>query len=134
MKALKVIGNILVWLIVAAAVCMMIFTIVSVRTFNRSDRSLFGYKAFIVLSDSMEKTDFAAGDLVLVKEVDPSTLEEGDIIAYTSQNDSNFGETVTHKIRKLITDENGDPGFITYGTTTDTDDEKAVSYQYVLGK
>ena len=75
MKALKVIGNILVWLIVAAAVCMMIFTIVSVRTFNRSDRSLFGYKAFIVLSDSMEKTDFAAGDLVLVKEVDPSTLE-----------------------------------------------------------
>ncbi len=134
MKALKVIGNILVWLIVAAAVCMMIFTIVSVRTFNRSDRSLFGYKAFIVLSDSMEKTDFAAGDLVLVKEVDPSTLKEGDIIAYTSQNDSNFGETVTHKIRRITTDENGDPGFITYGTTTDTDDEKVVSYQYVLGK
>ena len=119
------------WLIVAAAVCMMIFTIVSVRTFNRSDRSLFGYKAFIVLSDSMEKTDFAAGDLVLVKEVDPSTLKEGDIIAYTSQNDSNFGETVTHRI---TTDENGDLGFITYGTTTDTDDEKVVSYQYVLGK
>lgn len=134
MKALKVIGNILVWLIVAAAVCMMIFTIVSVRTFNRSDRSLFGYKAFIVLSDSMEKTDFAAGDLVLVKEVDPSTLEEGDIIAYTSQNDANFGETVTHKIRRITTDENGDLGFITYGTTTDTDDEKVVSYQYVLGK
>ena len=35
------------------------------------DRSLFGYKAFIVLSDSMKATDFDAGDLVLVKEVDP---------------------------------------------------------------
>lgn len=134
MKALKVIGNILVWLIVTAAVCMMIFTVVSVSTFDRTDRSLFGYKAFIVLSDSMSKTDFGAGDLVLIKEVDPSTLKEGDIIAYTSQNTSNYGETVTHKIRSLTTDANGEPGFVTYGTTTDTDDETVVTYPYVLGK
>ena len=119
---------------VALAVCMMVFTVVSVNTFDRSDRSLFGFKAFIVLSDSMSKTDFDAGDLVLVKEVDPSTLKEGDIIAYTSQNTSNYGETVTHKIRKLTTDANGEPGFITYGTTTDTDDETVVTYPYVLGK
>ena len=119
---------------VALAVCMMVFTVVSVNTFDRSDRSLFGFKAFIVLSDSMSKTDFDAGDLVLVKEVDPSTLKEGDIIAYTSQNTSNYGETVTHKIRKLTTDASGEPGFITYGTTTDTDDETVVTYPYVLGK
>lgn len=119
---------------VALAVCMMVFTVVSVNTFDRSDRSLFGFKAFIVLSDSMSKTDFDAGDLVLVKEVDPATLKEGDIIAYTSQNTSNYGETVTHKIRSLTTDANGEPGFITYGTTTDTDDETVVTYPYVLGK
>ena len=133
-KILNIIKNIFVWLMVALAVCMMIFTVVSVNTFDRSDRSLFGFKAFIVLSDSMSKTDFDAGDLVLVKEVDPSTLKEGDIIAYTSQNTSNYGETVTHKIRKLTTDANGEPGFITYGTTTDTDDETVVTYPYVLGK
>ena len=133
-KALNIIKNILVWLMVALAVCMMVFTIVTVNTFDRSDRSLFGFKAFIVLSDSMSKTDFDAGDLVLVKEVDPSTLKEGDIIAYTSQNTSNYGETVTHKIRKLTTDASGEPGFITYGTTTDTDDETVVTYPYVLGK
>ena len=134
MKALKIIRSIFVWLMVALAVFMMIFTIVSVSTFDRADRNLFGYKAFIVLSDSMSKTDFNAGDLVLVKEVDPSTLKEGDIIAYTSQNTSNYGETVTHKIRKLTTDANGEPGFVTYGTTTDTDDETVVTYPYVLGK
>ena len=71
---------------------------------------------------------------MLVKEVDPSTLKEGDIIAYTSQNTSNYGETVTHKIRRLTTDANGEPGFVTYGTTTDTDDETIVTYPYVLGK
>ena len=134
MKALKIIRSIFVWLMVALAVFMMIFTIISVSTFDRADRNLFGYKAFIVLSDSMSKTDFNAGDLVLVKEVDPSTLKEGDIIAYTSQNTSNYGETVTHKIRKLTTDANGEPGFVTYGTTTDTDDETIVTYPYVLGK
>ena len=134
MKALKIIRSIFVWLMVALAVFMMIFTIVSVSTFDRADRNLFGYKAFIVLSDSMSKTDFNAGDLVLVKTVDPSTLKEGDIIAYTSQNTSNYGETVTHKIRKLTTDANGEPGFVTYGTTTDADDETVVTYPYVLGK
>ena len=82
----------------------------------------------------MSKTDFNAGDLVLVKTVDPSTLKEGDIIAYTSQNTSNYGETVTRKIRKLTTNANGEPGFVTYGTTTDTDDETVVTYPYVLGK
>lgn len=134
MKALRIIRSIITWAFVALAVCMMIFTIVSVATFDRADRNLLGYKAFIVLSDSMSKTDFDAGDLVLVKEVDPSTLKEGDIIAYTSQNTSNFGETVTHKIRKITTDAEGNPGFVTYGTTTDTDDETIVTYEYVLGK
>ena len=134
MKTLKIIRSVFVWLIVALAVCMMIFTVISVSTFDRADRNLFGYKVFIVLSDSMKATDFAAGDLVLVKEVDPSALKEGDIISYTSQNTSNYGETVTHKIRRLTTDANGNPGFVTYGTTTDTDDETIVTYPFVLGK
>ena len=134
MKVLKILRNVFVWLVVAAAVCIMIFTVVSVSTFDRADRNLFGYKAFIVLSDSMSKTDFSAGDLVLVKQVDPTSLQEGDIISYTSQNEANYGETVTHKIRKKTVDENGEPGFITYGTTTDTDDEIIVTYPYILGK
>ena len=134
MKALKIIRSAAVWLVVALAAGMMIFTVVSVSTFDRADRSLFGYKAFIVLSDSMSKTDFNAGDLVLVREVEPASLKEGDIIAYTSQNTSNYGETVTHKIRRLTTDANGEPGFVTYGTTTDTDDEIVVTYPYVIGK
>lgn len=133
-KALNIIKNIFVWLITIFAIFMMIFTLVSVNTFNRAERNLFGYKMFIVLSDSMSKTDFDAGDIVLVKETDPASLKEGDIIAYISQNSHNFGEIVTHKIRKLTTDANGSPGFITYGTTTDTDDETIVTYPYVVGK
>ena len=91
-KVINIIKKILVWIVVIVAVSMMIFTIVSVSTFNRNDRHLFGYRAYIVLSDSMSKTDFDAGDLVLVKEVAPSTLKEGDVISYISQNTENYGE------------------------------------------
>ena len=133
-KAWNILSNALVWIIVVITVAMMVFTIVSVNTFDRNDREIFGYKAFIVLSDSMSATDFDAGDLVLVKEVDPTTLKEGDIIAFTSQNQENYGKTVTHKIRRLTRDANGDPGFVTYGTTTDTDDDAVVTFPFILGK
>ncbi len=133
-KAWKIISTALVWSVVVIAVIMMIFTIVSVNTFDRNDRDIFGLRCYIVLSDSMSATDFDAGDLVLVKEVDPTTLQEGDIIAYQSQNSENYGATVTHKIRAKTTDANGNPGFITYGTTTDVDDETVVTYPFILGK
>lgn len=133
-KVWNILSNVFVWIIVAITVAMMVFTIVSVNTFDRNDRKIFGYKAFIVLSDSMSATDFDAGDLVLVKEVDPTTLKEGDIIAFTSQNQENYGKTVTHKIRRLTRDANGDPGFVTYGTTTNSDDAAVVTFPFLLGK
>ena len=133
-KALSILKTAVVWLVVLLAVSMMIFTVISVTTFNRNDRSLFGYKMYIVNSDSMAATDFNAGALILVKEVDPSMLKEGDIITFMSQDTDSFGETITHKIRKVATDAEGNPGFITYGTTTDTDDETIVTYPYILGK
>lgn len=133
-KVMNIIKTTLVWLVVLLAVSMMIFTVISATTFNRNDRSLFGYKMYIVNSDSMAATDFKAGSLIFVKEVKPSTLKEGDIITFMSQNTNSFGETVTHKIRKLTTDAEGNPGFITYGTTTNTNDETIVTYTYILGK
>lgn len=133
-KFLNVVSKFIAVILAVLAVGMMIFTIVSVTTFNRNDRELFGYKAFIVLSDSMSATDFNAGDVVLVKEVDPTTLREGDIISFLSQDPDNYGETITHKIRSLTTDANGEPGFITYGTTTNTDDSTVVTYPFILGK
>lgn len=133
-KAFSIMKTTFVWLMVLLAVSMMIFTVISCTTFNRNDRSLFGYKMYIVNSDSMSATDFSAGALIFVKEVDPTTLKEGDIITFMSQDTNSFGETVTHKIRKLTTDAEGNPGFITYGTTTNTDDEIIVTHPYVLGQ
>lgn len=134
-KALKIIKAVLTWTVVAIAVFMMIFTVVSATTFNRNDRNLFGYRVYIVNTDSMAATDFSAGDLILTKQVsDFSALKEGDIITFVSQSSESFGETVTHKIRSITVDIQGNPGFITYGTTTNTNDETIVTYPFILGK
>ena len=42
----------------------------------------------------MAATDFNAGSLILVKEVPPSALKEGDIITFMSQDTDSFGETM----------------------------------------
>ena len=133
-KVFHTVQRIAFWAVVVFAVCVMIFTIVAVTTFDRYDRNVFGFKAFIVTSDSMKATDFAAGDIIFSKVVDPTTLAEGDIITFRSANPDNYGEIITHKIRSKTIDSYGDPAFVTYGTTTDTDDEMPVSYPYILGK
>jgi signal peptidase len=132
-KALNIVKSILVWTFVGIAVIMMLFTLFSVNTFDKTDRDVFGYKFFIVQTDSMSDT-FRAGDIVIVNEIDPTTLVAGDIITFISQNEDSFNETITHKIRSLTKDENGEPAFVTYGTTTDSDDETVVTYPYILGK
>lgn len=133
-KIFNIVSNVFVWLLVVFAVAMTIFTVVSVTTFDRADRDLFGYQFFIVMSDSMSASGIDAGDIVIIKEVDPTTLKAGDIISYTSTMSESWGETITHMIREKTTDGNGNPGFITFGTTTDTDDRNVVTYPYVVGK
>ena len=133
-KIMNIAKTIIVWMVVVLAVFMMIFTVISVTTFNRNDRDLFGFRAYIVTSDSMAATDFNAGDLIFVKEVDPTTIQVGDIITFISQNEESFGQTITHKVRKLTRDANGNPGFVTYGTTTGVDDKTVVTFPYILGK
>jgi signal peptidase len=88
----------------------------------------------IVRSDSMSATDFAAGDIIVVRAVNPASLQVGDIIAFTSSNTGSEGETVTHKIGAITTTPQGEPAFATYGTTTGTTDEALVSYSQVMGK
>ena len=131
-KTVNVIKTILLWLVVAFSVGMMIFTLISVNTFDQNDRNVFGFKFFIVQTDSMSATDFDAGDIVISKEVDIKTLKEGDIITFVSQSSHNYGETVTHKIREVKRSEDGSIGFVTYGTTTNTDDEALATV--IVGK
>lgn len=136
--------KVLTWIIIAVAVFMMIFTIFSTLTFNKNDRNLFGIRFYVVLTDSMSPSEknkdddvhFNAGDIVLIKNVDDKTaLEPRDVIAFISQNSDSFGETITHMIREVKKDADGNVlGYVTYGTNTGVDDEVLVDPSYVLGE
>ena len=131
-KRLSVVKAFLVWLVVAVTVFIMVFTLVSVTMFDQNNRHLLGFKFFVVQTDSMAATDFDAGDIVISKNVDVTTLREGDIITFISQDPMNYGETVTHKIREVTNDGDGGIAFVTYGTTTNTNDETLATI--IVGK
>ena len=142
-KILNIALKVVTWLLVAFTVFMMIFTVVTVTTVDRNDRSIFGAKFYIVQTDSMSLSEnnkdmdvhFNAGDIVIIKNVDDSrALQAGDIIAFMSTNSVSYGETVTHMIREVKKTEDGKVlGYVTYGTNTGTDDEALVEPEYVLG-
>lgn len=132
-KGIDITKTVFTWLVVALAVFMMIFTIVSVNTVDKNGtRSIFGYQFYIVKSDSMKATHFKAGDIVISKAVDVNELKEGDVITFISDNpDESNGQAITHMIREKHV-ENGTVSFSTYGTTTGkTDDARAT---IILGK
>lgn len=131
-KALHIAGKVVTGLVLAFAVFVMIFTIISVNTVGKEEASFLGYKPNIVLSDSMQDT-FAVGDLEISKKVDVNTLKAGDIITFKSIDPVNYGAVVTHKIREITTYE-GEPAFVTYGTTTGVNDAYPVPFDNVIGE
>lgn len=133
-KVLQIAKNALSCLVAIAAVAMMVFTLVSVYSLNKTDRDIFGFKFFIAASDSMSTDCFSSGDVIISKAVDPKELKADDIITFLSVDPYSFGQTITHKIRRLTTDENGNPGFVTYGTATNQDDSTIVTYDHIIGK
>lgn len=143
-KIFNISTKILTWLLVVFTVFMMIFTIVTVATVNKNERSIFGYKFYIVQTDSMSESEnnadmdvhFNAGDIIIIKNLkDPTTLEAGDIIAFMSANKESWGETITHMIHEVKKDSKGNTiGYVTYGTNTGAIDEAVVTPETVLGK
>ncbi|MBQ8496565.1 MAG: signal peptidase I [Clostridia bacterium] len=143
-KILNISLKCVTWLLVAFTVFMMIFTVVTVTTVDRNDRSIFGIRFYIVQTDSMSKSDknadmdvhFNAGDIIMIKNVkDPTALQPGDIIAFMSTNAESYGQTITHMIREVKKTENGRvQGYVTFGTNTGVDDEVLVEPSYVIGQ
>lgn len=89
-----------------------------------------GYKPMMVLTESMEDY-ILAGDLIIVQEIDPTTLKEGDVITFFDPT-GNGTTTVTHRIIEVINDSDG-LMFRTQGDNNNTPDREAVEADAVVG-
>ncbi len=89
---------------------------------------IFGIKVYTVLSPSMEP-EYKTGAVIYVKKVDPKELEVGDVITFSSLNQT----TVTHRIVG-VEEKNGVLYFETKGDANKSADSGRVHMNNVLGK
>lgn len=100
---------------------------------------IFNRAPLIVISDSMtiDKAtgtgEFNKNDLIIIKKVDPATLEKGDVVTYKGRD----GSIITHRITDLITDKVNDqevPAFETKGDYSPGYDFYPVRYEQIVGE
>ena len=117
-KLLKVISNALVILVVVFA-------------FLLHGTQFIGLKPYSVQSGSMQSV-YPTGSLLYIRNVNPETLEVGDIITYKMTG----GTLCTHRIIEFVVDENNPDitRFRTKGDENDTADGVLVEYDSVVGK
>ncbi len=115
-----------VLLICATVLCLSAI----IGSLLNDDPSVFGFRAFYVLSGSMEPTIHESA-LVLVKR--SSVYEIGDVITFTSKNPEISGAPNTHRIVEII--QNGKKTeYITKGDANPTPDEEHVLDSEIIGR
>ena len=129
-KALKIILNVLAWLIVIFA--LLITILVFSSTSGNGIANLFGLIPLTVDSQSMSPT-FEQGDLIVCKQIDDvTTLQEGDVITFWTIIDGHKVKN-THRIVKIVN--NGTTySFITRGDNNPIDDSLPAYQADLIGK
>lgn len=122
--------SLLIKFIIYAVLIMLLFIIV-VQKISSNEFSIGGIKVFTVISGSM-KPEYNVGDMLISKDVNPSTLKVGDSVVYRGEKGDMAGLTVTHKIIS-VREEGGTYYFVTKGNANLIEDPEISSNQ-ILGK
>ena len=116
-------------IVLLTIVCLVL----AAKIIQGKDASLFGFRIYHILTGSMEPT-IATGSDVLVREVDPYTLQPGDIITFTSRDAAIYGSANTHRIISVEHGTQGETFFVTQGDANSIADQLYVYPQDVKGK
>ena len=111
-----------IWNVVSTVlvVLMVLFTVLLMGA------RIIGFKCFNIISPSMEP-EYAVGDLIYVKEVDPATIKEGDVITFLVNENLVVG---THRVVRVDT---ANKHFYTKGDANDIEDREPVHFNNVIG-
>lgn len=85
----------------------------------------------IILTDSMEP-EFSSGDLIICKNAKAEDVREGDIICFYDP-DGNGTTTVTHRVKAITEDEDGNLAWETKGDANNTEDARIVPAKNLVG-
>lgn len=129
-RILTVIGTILCIILIPMLVinCTLIF-----RSYTNKDAvpMVGGIFPMIILTDSMEP-EFSSGDLIICKNAKAEDVKEDDIICFYDP-DGNGTTTVTHRVKAITKDEDGNLAWETKGDANNTEDAKIVPAENLVG-
>lgn len=118
--------KVIVWIFVL----LVIFVILVQRIFN-NQVSIGSYRMFTVVTGSMDPV-YKVGDVVISKEVDPSTIKKGDDVVYLGEKNDFKDKIVTHRVIKIEKKDN-EYYFTTKGIANDYSDP-VISSDQIYGK
>lgn len=113
-KVIEVIAVILIYNII----------LIMISSENVSILNMFGYKSYIIKTNSMEPT-ISVNDVIIAKKVDKRDIKMGDVITFLHN-----GEVITHRITKV--DLNGE--YTTKGDNNNIEDIFKTNYDNIEGK
>ena len=117
MEMLKKIWNVVSTVLVALMVLCAVFLLGS---------RMIGYECYNVISPSMTPV-YDVGDLIYVKEIDPYTIQPGDVITFIVNEDLVIG---THRVVRVDTEKKC---FYTKGDANEIEDAEPVHFNNVIG-
>ncbi len=116
-KVLEIIAIILIYNII----------LTNISSENKDESNLFGYKSYIIKTNSMEPT-ISVNDVVVTKKVKEEKIEEEDTITFKHK-----GKTITHRITQ-IEEIDGIRKYTTKGDNNNMEDTFKISYEDIEGK
>lgn len=111
-KAFKIILTIL--RIFVGIILVGFIIVVCLQRFSNNKISFLDYRMFTVISGSM-KPKYDIGDVLIAKEVNPSTIKIGDVVSYLGTKGDFNGKVITHQVTDIVHDEYGKLYFHTKG-------------------
>jgi signal peptidase len=114
----------------AAMILFIIMILFFIFTSLSSNKPLtvFGFKPLTVLSNSMLPV-FAAGDVIITREIDADALKKGDIISFYNEEK----RLITHRITTIVEKE-GERHFYTKGDNNNAIDDNVTTANEIVGK
>jgi len=132
-KLLKVLGDILLFVVVLLLIFAVFSTVMARISGNRMP-TFFGFTFGRVVTGSMEP-EIPVDSLVVAKVVPADTLKIGDDILFMSADPSvPDGAPVSHRIVNVSVDQNGEPVFTTKGIANDRQDPYPVYEDQIIGR
>lgn len=131
-RTLSIIGLLLCIVFGFMLICNLVI-IIKGSIYPERPPSVFGTTPMVVLSGSMSGTaedHIEVGDLIFIGKAKPEELKTGDVIAFMEEGSTTV---VTHRIIAIENDENGALSFRTKGDANNTEDEKPVSADRIVG-